>query len=238
MTETKADQKGNLAIPVAIVAAGALIAVALYFALGSGGSAPAGNGPVVGDAQPTIPIAGVQADDHIKGNPDAKVVIVEYSDTECPFCKNHHDTMNQLVKEYDPSDVAWVYRHFPLAQLHAKAQREAEATECAAELGGNDGFWAYTDRLFEITPSNDGLEDSQLPEIAAHVGLDVEAFNTCLNSGAMAERVEADLNEVIAAGGRGTPHNIILVGDEQFPLEGGQPLEIMKQIIDQLLADA
>lgn len=230
-------QKGNFAVPVAIIVAGALIAAALYFALGSGVSAPAGHG-AGGDATPTTPIAGVQADDHIKGNPDAKVVIVEYSDTECPFCKNHHETLNRIVSEYDPSDVAWVYRNFPLAQLHPGAVRQAEALECAADLGGNDGFWAYTDRLYEVTPSNNGLADSQLPEIAQHVGLDLAAFNTCLDSGAMKERVEADINEVVAAGGRGTPHNIILANGEQFPLEGGQPYEVMKQIIDQLLADA
>ena len=230
------EQKGNIAVPVAIVVAGALIAAALYFALGSG-AAQQGAGVGIEDTQPTVPIAGVQADDHIKGNPDAKVVIVEYSDTECPFCKNHHGTLNQLITEYDPSDVAWVYRHFPLAQLHAKAQREAEALECAAELGGNDGFWAYTDRLYEITPSNDGLEDSQLPEIAAHVGLDVAAFTQCLDSGRMAEKVEADFNEAVAAGGRGTPHNISIAGDDQFPLEGGQPIDVMRQVIDSLLEE-
>lgn len=232
------QEKGNVAVPVAIVVAGALIAAALYFALGSGGASNAGNGDVFVDDTPAVPVAQASSDDHIKGNVDAKVVLVEYSDTECPFCKNHHETLNELVGMYDPADFAWVYRHFPLAQLHAKAPREAEALECAAELGGNDGFWAYTDRLYEITPSNDGLEDSQLPEIAAHAGLDVAAFNTCLNSGTMTERVEADFNEVIAAGGRGTPHNIIIVGDQQIPLEGGQPLQVLKQVIDQLLSEA
>jgi len=237
MTTHKKAERGNFAIPIAIVAAGVLIAAALYFALGSGGSTPTNPGGETGGA-PTVPIAGVQADDHIKGNPDAKVVIVEYSDTECPFCKNHHETLNRIVSEYDPSEVAWVYRNFPLAQLHQKATREAEALECAAELGGNDGFWAYTDRLYEITPSNDGLDLAELPKIAEHVGLDLAAFNTCLDSGAMAERVEADLNEAVAAGGRGTPHNIIISGGDQFPLEGGQPYEVMKQVIDQLLSEA
>lgn len=232
------EQRGNIAVPVAIVVAGALIAAALYFALGSGGAATNNQAGVLPQDTPSTPISGVQADDHIQGSPDAKVVIVEYSDTECPFCKNHHGTLQQIIDEYDDSEVAWVYRHFPLEQLHSKAPREAEALECAAELGGNDGFWAYTNRLYEITPSNDGLEDSQLPEIAAFAGLDVDAFNTCLESGQMAERVQADLTEVVAAGGRGTPHNIILFDGEQFPLEGGQPFEVMKQIIDQLLSEA
>ena len=229
-------EKGNTAIAISIVAAGALIAGALYFALAGGGGTPtAQNGGAINPG-PSVPIAGVQRDDHIKGSPNAKVVIVEYSDTECPFCKNHHVTLQRIVDGYDDSDVAWVYRHFPLAQLHAKAQREAEATECAAELGGNDGFWKYIDRLFEITPSNDGLDLALLPEIAEFAGLDVAAFNECLDSGSMAGRVQEDLDEVIAAGGRGTPHNILLFEDQQIPLEGGQPYEVMKQVIDQLLA--
>src|SRR3989344_5485116 len=100
------------------------------------------------------------------------IAIVEYSDLECPFCKTFQKTLHQIMDEYGESGkVAWVYRHFPLAQLHTKAAKEAEATECAAELGGNAAFWKYADRLFEVTPSNNNLELSQLPVIAAEVGL-------------------------------------------------------------------
>ncbi len=226
------DQKTNFATPIAIIVAGALIAAALYFALGASSTNTGG----VTDTQPTVPVAGVQADDHIKGNPDAKVVIIEYSDTECPYCKQHHDTLNQIIEKYDASEVAWVYRNFPIAQLHPDASKQAEALECAAELGGNEGFWTYTDRLYEITPSNNGLSLEELPNIAEYAGLDAEAFQQCLDSGDMAERVEADYNEAVAAGGRGTPHNIILFNGEQYPIEGAQPLNVMEQIIDQLLA--
>jgi protein-disulfide isomerase len=228
------SQKGNVVVAVSIVVAGALIAAALYYALGAGGTAT--QQPPIGDDTPKVPIAGVQADDHIIGNSDATVVIVEYSDTECPYCKQYHETLQQITDEYDASEVAWVYRHFPLIQLHPKAPKEAEATECAAELAGNDGFWAYTNRLFEITPSNNGLDLDQLPEIAEYAGIDRAAFEACLQSGDMTERVNADYDEVVAAGGRGTPHNIILFGDQQIPVEGGQSFGTMKQIIDQLLA--
>jgi len=228
------NSKTNYTVPVAILGAGALIAAALYFGAGTS------NGTTVVDSTPEVPtvatpIAEVQADDHIKGDADAKVVIVEYSDTECPYCKGHHTTLQQLIDTYDSSEVAWVYRNFPIAQLHSKAFKQAEALECAAELGGNDGFWKYTDRLYELTPSNNKLDMALLPEIAEFAGLDVTAFNQCLESGDMAERVQADLDEVVAAGGRGTPHNIILVGGEQFPLGGAQSFDTMKQIIDQLL---
>ena len=103
----------------------------------------------------------VSSDDHILGNVNAKIIIVEYSDLECPFCKMFHNTMHQVV-EKNNGDVAWIYRHYPIPQLHPKAFHEAEATECAWEQGGNSVFWKYTDKIFEITPSNNGLDEAKL----------------------------------------------------------------------------
>jgi len=90
----------------------------------------------------------VTENDHIRGNTDAKVFFVEYSDIDCPFCKTLHVTMQSVVDNYDPGDVAWVYRHFPLTNLHPTAAVKAEASECIAELGGNDAFWDFLDILF------------------------------------------------------------------------------------------
>jgi protein-disulfide isomerase len=87
----------------------------------------------------------VSADDHIKGNVDAKVKIVIYTDYDCPFCTRMHATMNQVIKNYDPGDFAWVYRHFPLDQLHPNARRVAMASECVAKLGEKNDFWTFTD---------------------------------------------------------------------------------------------
>ncbi len=103
----------------------------------------------------------VSSDDHILGNINARIVIIEYSDLECPFCKVFHNTMHQVVEKSN-GDVAWIYRHYPIPQLHPKAFHEAEATECAWEQGGNKTFWKYIDKLFEVTPSNNGLPESQL----------------------------------------------------------------------------
>ncbi|MEK7480721.1 MAG: thioredoxin domain-containing protein, partial [Patescibacteria group bacterium] len=172
--------------------------------------------------------------DHIRGNPDAAVKIVEYSDLECPFCKRFHSTMQQVVEEYGKDGrVAWVYRHFPLDALHSKARKEAEATECANELGGNTAFWTYIDKLIAITPSNNQLDPNQLPVIAGDIGLNREAFQTCLDAGKFADRVSADLSDAQAAGGSGTPYSIAIAKNgEKFPINGAQPYEEVKRIIE------
>lgn len=97
-------------------------------------------------AQSIKPITG---EDHIFGNSDAPIKIVEFSDLECPFCQKFHPTVKQIVEDYD-GQVTWVYRHFPLESIHSYARPAAEASECVAELGGNDAFWQYLDLLFEV----------------------------------------------------------------------------------------
>lgn len=189
-------------------------------------TAPTPSGPIV--------LPALTGDEWYKGGKDATITVVEFSDTECPFCKQFHDTMNQVIAEYG-NDVKWIYKHAPLASLHSKAQKEAEATECAGEQGGNNGFWAYTDRLFEITPSNNGLAESQLPQIAEDVGLDRSKFETCLASGKFAAKVLGELQEAETAGLQGTPYSVIVVGDQNIPINGAQPFVQVKAIIDSLL---
>lgn len=105
----------------------------------------------------------VTAKDHIAGNPQADLLIIEYSDPECPFCKRFHETMTQVMNEYGKQGkVAWVYRHFPLDSIHSKARHEAEAMECAGEIGGNTKFWEYLNKLEEITPANNQLDPTLL----------------------------------------------------------------------------
>lgn len=223
--------------PISVLVGALIIGGALVF--GDGGSRPTDAGPLAPDsaalAAQLDAVAPVSAQDHVRGNPNAEVVVIEYSDTECPFCKQFHPTMQQIRAEYGDK-VAWVYRHFPLDQLHQKARSEAVALECAGEQGGNDAFWKYTDRLYEVTPSNDGLEASELPKIATYVGLDASAFNTCLSSGKYDAHIEADLQNATATGGRGTPWSIIVAkSGEKYPLSGAQPYEEVKKLIDEAL---
>lgn len=87
------------------------------------------------------------SEDYIRGNEDARIVVIEYSDIECPFCARFHTTMKEALEVY-PDDVAWVYRHFPLDQIHPNARKAAAAVECIGEQQGSDAYWEALDRMF------------------------------------------------------------------------------------------
>ncbi len=175
--------------------------------------------------------------DHIRGEfSKAKVAVVEYSDFECPFCQRHHPTMQQIVDTYK-DDVVWVYRHFPLS-FHQNAQKEAEATECANELGGNDVFWKYTDAIFErTTAGGTGFPLENLAPLAKELGLDELKFKSCLDSGKYAKHVQDDMSGGSAAGVNGTPGNIVvnLKTKETRIVSGAQPFAAFKSVFDAML---
>jgi protein-disulfide isomerase len=175
--------------------------------------------------------------DHIYGNPDAKVSLIEYSDFECPFCKRFHPTAKRLVEVYD-GKVNWVYRHFPLAFHNPGAQKQAEGSECAADLGGNDAFWKYTDLIYERTRSNGkGFPLNRLVPLAKEIGLDERKFQACLDGGKMAARVGEDYTEGTQIGITGTPGNVLLNNETGAVAlkPGALPLEVLKAEIDHLL---
>lgn len=229
------ETKANYSTPIAIVIAGVIIAGAMYFSDGKKLSGPEAKVPVqaVSGLDQVLPVSNT---DHIRGNPNAPIIIVEYSDTECPFCSRFHSTMKQVIEAYGKTgQVAWVYRHFPIDQLHPKSRNEAVALECAGELGGNDKFWQYTDRIYEITPANNGLDVAELPKIAEYVGLDVAKFNTCLVSGKYDALIQGQIENAQATGAGGTPWSIIITKNGQYSINGAQPLASIKQTIDTLL---
>lgn len=225
----------NLSTPSAIVIAGVLIAGAVFFGMKSSGSTGA-NAPqpqAVNESANLDKMSPIAGADHIRGNPNAPVKVVEYSDFECPFCKRFHQTMQQVMKE-NGDKIAWVYRHFPLDQLHSQARKEAVASECAAELGGNDAFWKFADRFFELTPSNNQTDiEKVFPQIAREIGLDTAKFSSCLTSGRYDAHIQADVDNATATGGNGTPWSIVIgKNGKQYPLSGAQPYEAVKQLID------
>jgi len=226
-------QNNSFLIAGTIVVAGILIAAGVIFFGGDSGSS------VVPQSVDDVVFKNVSIEnDHILGNPEADVFVVGYSDFECPFCKTFHGTLLSVLDSYGRDGrVAWIFRHFPLTSLHPKAPEEAHATECAAELGGNNGFWDFANKMFEITPSNNGLDLDLLPQIASDIGLDANAFEECQDSGKYRQAIKDSYNEAIASGGTGTPHNIFVTKDgNYFVASGALSAGTVTTIVDTILA--
>ncbi|MCR4278659.1 MAG: DsbA family protein [bacterium] len=173
-------------------------------------------------APPSGPLPDVDSEDHILGNVNAPVTLVEYSDFECPFCLRHLDTLNQVMADY-PNDVRLVYRHFPLS-FHPEAQKAAEASECASKQGK---FWEMHDAIFAENAKG-SMSVQRWKDVARELGLNGADFDSCLDSGETADRIASDLQEGTVAGIAGTPGTFV----NGSLIEGAVPYATFKSIID------
>ena len=163
----------------------------------------------------------------VRGNPEAPVTIVEFSDFHCPFCKRVQPTLTQVFDRY-PGKVKLAFRDFPLGQLHPQARRAAEAARCAQDQAK---FWEYHDMLFEQAPK---AAEDDLKRYAEQIGLDVGKFEGCLFQSLHHDAVQRDIDEATRLGMTGTPAFFI---NGRF-LNGAQSMEKFVQIIDEELACA
>jgi protein-disulfide isomerase len=169
------------------------------------------------------------AGDEYRGNIDAKVTVIEFSDFQCPFCKQHvEETQPALDKEFvDTGKVMWVFKHFPLS-IHPQAPAGAAAAECAADQGK---FWEMHDALFKdqdkwtVSDPNPALAD-----VAKEIGLDVDKFTACLKEGKVEDRVKSDASEG-APFVQGTPTFIVLYNGEGQIIPGALPLDTFKKVL-------
>ncbi len=157
----------------------------------------------------------VRGDSHVTGNPQAPVVVVEFGDFQCPNCRSAEPTAREIRRKYG-SQIRFAFRHFPLAQIHAWAEKAAEASECAAEQGK---FWEAVENFYDH--QND-LSPPALQRYAAEIALDQSRFSQCVSSGSMAARVRRDMQDGEALGVTGTP--TFLIGQQMIrgTLEFGQ----------------
>ena len=182
-------------------------------------------------AQPAADVPPVAADDHVRGNKNAPITIIEYSDFECPFCERFHPTMQKIVQDYD-GKVKWVYRHFPLS-FHPNAMPAAEAAECASEQGK---FWEFADALFE---NQDRLGDDLYAELVGTLGLKKADFDACRASDKYISQISAELDAGSAAGINGTPGSFIIDANGNAQLiSGALPYDSIKQAIDSVPSTA
>ena len=174
----------------------------------------------------TLNEALVRPDSHATGNPSSPVTVVEFGDFECPGCGQAQPIVSQMLGQYGDR-IRFVFRQFPLTNLHPYAEEAAEASECAAEQGK---FWEAERRFYE---GQGDLSEAALERYAGEIGLDMTKFKECLESGRAAERVKRDVADGRAVGVRATPtffvgHQVIL---------GPPVLAQLAQLLDLQLAE-
>lgn len=180
------------------------------------------------------------ADAFVKGGPGAGVVVVEFSDFQCPFCARHaRQTLPQIEREYVATGkVLYAMRHLPLEAIHPDAFRAAAAAECAGDQGK---FWPMHERLFG---NQQALSVADISRYAGESGLDAGAFQKCLDGDTHGAKIRRDLAEAQAAGVTGTP--TFFLGFAQpggkvkvvRRIQGAHPFTVFKGAIDGLLAEA
>ncbi len=228
--------KTEYVLPITIVVAGAIIAGGIFL---SGKQTITDSTTVTPSSDIVKNLAPVSAADHIVGNPDAPLKIITYMDLECPHCKQFEATMHQVMNTYGAGgQVAWVARPFPLTQIHSRAAKEAEAAECAAAQGGSTAYFAYVDKVYEVSPLENRLDPAQLPVIAGQVGLNVETFTQCLDGGTYTQKVADSVKEAMAVGAQGTPYSILLYGGEALALSGAQQYDSVHAAIETILGES
>jgi protein-disulfide isomerase len=158
------------------------------------------------------------------GNPKAPVMIVEFSDYQCPYCHQVEPTVKALLAKYGDK-ISLSYRDFPLSSIHANAMIAAEASRCAEEQGK---FWEYHDQLFTAS----SLEKNSLIEYARNLKLDDKQFESCLTAEKYKADIDKDELEGRNAGVNGTPGFFI----NGVFLNGAQPREAFTNVIDDELS--
>lgn len=184
----------------------------------------------------------VDANDFMTGNTESDVIVIEYSDTECPFCAQLHPTIQQLQQEY-AKEVGFIYRYFPLTQIHPNAFDEARALHCVGKIAGATKRVQYIDDMFnyKLANKNMTLPPNGKEDLAKNLGVDGNALKECLATTEPADIVTASLSDGVQAGVEGTPATFVLAktsnGYEVVSLiSGAQSYEYFKAAIDEALS--
>jgi protein-disulfide isomerase len=163
----------------------------------------------------------ITSKDNIYGNPSARIKIIEYSDFDCPYCKEFHTTMKRVMDRYAKSgQVAWVYRHIPSQLEGSNAYQASMATECAKNLAPDYGlnpqntFWTFAQRIFDGATESSQIENLKL--ISEEIGIDSNALEVCINAERYADKIRTETQDVIDIAQKlndpnfGTPYVLII----------------------------
>jgi len=165
-------------------------------------------------------------DDPILGSEDARITIIEFSDYECPFCKQWHLEVWPKIQEKYGDQVRLVYRDFPLSSIHANAIPAAEAANCAGE---QDQYWGFNEQLLS---GDMEFNRTSYEKMAQNLNLDLASFQECLDENRFQKEVEDDMNYAAELGVRSTPTFFI----NGLAVVGAQPFDVFEKIIDMELA--
>lgn len=236
--EPTTPQNTSPIIPIAIIVGFAMIALAIFFTNRNTDTvAPiAINSDDAGLIAEGVPRP-VDETDNILGNPNAPILMVEYSDYDCQFCKAYHQTMHQIMDEYGVSgQIAWAYRQFPLKQIHPNSPKISEAALCVDDIAGNTAFWTFSDLVFNDRDIDEFTNVTKLQSYAEEAGVSNEDYVACMNSGRMQEKVTASITDGFNSGARSTPYTVLIVGNQQVVISGAQPYSTVKGIVENLIS--
>lgn len=179
----------------------------------------------------------VPGDRKIYGALDARFTLVEFSETECPFCTKHHPTLKNLV-DNSSGNINWEWKHLPLSFHNPAALQQAIVGECVAEQGGNRMFWVYIDEVFRQTAGN-GKGVPDLTGLVESLGVDMDGVRTCVGNSKAKKIVEADMEQANKLNISGTPATIIVdnqTGSSHI-ISGAQPEGAITAVIERMLKE-
>lgn len=220
-----------LTMPLAVVIAGVFIAGAIVLA-----KTPApSNAAAVAGANSSITVGGTlrapSSSDHIIGNPNAPVVIVEFADFQCPYCSLIYPSLKRIVDDSN-GQVAWVFRNFPLDSIHPEARPAAEAAECIAGELGNSAYWQFVEDDYT---NQSAIGDAWYTAEAQKLGANLAQFNQCVTSKKYDSRINTDEAEAVENGGQGTPFTVVVSkSGKAIPFSGALPYSEINAIVQSL----
>jgi protein-disulfide isomerase len=171
--------------------------------------------------------------DHFLGNPKAEIIIIEYSDYDCPFCGSYFQNMKKVVEEFGKNGrIVWIHRHMPFYQIHETAREKALVAECAGEIGGEEKFWEVSEVFYKNILTKTAFTPIQF---ALKAGVPQEPLEKCVAEEKYLPKILAQYDEAYAAGARGTPFTVIIRGEERQKIEGSLAYFELRDAIESVL---
>ncbi len=207
-------------IPITIILGSLLVSFAIYMNTTSN----------VKPIKNTSAIRPVSTLDHILGNPNAAVKIIEYSDFNCYYCADFQKTLRRIINDYGPTgNVAWIFRELPLTKTSNNSFKVAQAAECVSSTAGNNAFWKFANIVFSNRPVN----QTKLGQYISEAGANPNDVAKCIMNGSINKRILSDKSNALEIGADGTPYTVILSPNSApVIVSGAYPYSYIKQVID------